>query len=107
MILIYLDESGTNYQNRDGLFVDGPFVIMGAMLVQEDVYWNLERMFSDLINQYFGIDNWFDNEIHATDIWAGKKQTKDIPLDRRRQFFDDFLQMCGKFGLPVVFSFQQ
>jgi hypothetical protein len=105
VILIYLDESGTNYTIKDGLYVDGPFLIMGAMCIYEDVYWNMERLFIELIEKYFGIDNWLNNEIHATDIWAGKSLSSGMTTDERREFFDDFLQLCGKFGLPYVFSF--
>jgi len=105
MILIYLDESGTNYTIKDGLHVDGPYLIMGAMCIYEDVYWNMERLFIELIEKYFDIDNWLNNEIHATDIWAGKSLSSGMTLDQRREFFDEFLQLCGKFGLPYLFSF--
>lgn len=105
MILIYLDESGTNYKIEDGLYVDGPFLIMGAMCVYEDVYWSMERLFCLLIEDYFGIDKWLEHETHATDIWAGKGLAKNLEVDKRRKFFDEFLQLCGKFGLPYVFSF--
>ena len=107
MILIYLDESGTNYKIKDGLHVDGPYLIMGAMCIYEDVYWNMERLFIELIEKYFDIDNWLNNEIHATDIWAGKSLSSGMTLDERREFFDDFLQLCGKFGLPYIFSFNR
>lgn len=75
------------------------------MLIYEDVYWNLERLFVELIERHFGIDNWLNSEIHATDIWAGDGLSKDKSKDARRKFFDEFLQLCGKFGLPFVFSF--
>jgi len=31
MVLIYLDESGINYRIRDGLYSDGPFLVIGAI----------------------------------------------------------------------------
>lgn len=105
MILVYVDESGTNYTSSDGLFRDGPFLIFGALLIREDVYWNLERNFADLIKRYFGIKKWFDNEVHGTDIWAGKGVAKGVSKKKTRQFFDEFLQVCGKFGLHYIFSF--
>lgn len=105
MILIYLDESGTNYQSKNGLYVDGPFLIMGAMFIYEDVYWNMERLFTELIDTYFGIDNWLNSEVHATDIWFGNTLSSHLNIDKRRGFFDEFLQLCGKFGLPYMFSF--
>ncbi len=105
MNLIYLDESGTNYQTKDGLYVDGPFLIMGAMFISEDVYWNMERLFTIIIDKYFGIDDWLGNEVHATDIWFGNALSSQLNIDERREFFDEFLQLCGKFGLPYVFSF--
>jgi len=105
VILIYLDESGTNYQIRDGLYVDGPFIIMGAMFIHEDVYWSMERLFTEIIDKYFSIDDWLNNEVHATDIWFGNALSSRLNIDKRREFFDEFLQLCGKFGLPYVFSF--
>lgn len=105
MILIYLDESGTNYKNQSGLYVDGPFIIFGGMFVHEDVYWSLERLFCQLIDTYFGIDNWLESEVHATDIWHGNALSKHLDLEVRRNFFDEFLQLCGKFGLQYNFSF--
>lgn len=105
MNLIYLDESGTNSQIKDGLYVDGPFLIMGAMFISEDVYWSMERLFTEIIDKYFGIDDWLNNEVHATDIWFGNVLSSRSNIDKRREFFDEFLQLCGKFGLPYVFSF--
>jgi hypothetical protein len=105
MILIYLDESGTNYSNNDGLFNDGPFLIFGAICIYEDVYWSLERLFCKLIDKYFGINSWLNNEIHATDIWAGNTLSANMTVEKRREFFDEFLQLCGKFGLPYILSF--
>jgi len=105
MILIYLDESGTNYKNKDGLYLDGPFLIFGAMFVYEDVYWSLERLFCQLIDKYFGIENWLNQEVHATDIWAGIGLSSGLKPNERREFFDQFLQLCGKLGLHYVFSF--
>lgn len=105
MILIYVDESGTNYKIKDGLYVDGPFLIMGAMCIYEDVYLSLERLFIELIEKYFGINNWLNTEIHACDIWAGNSLSYSKTLKERREFFDEFLQLCGSFGLPYIFSF--
>jgi hypothetical protein len=105
MNLIYLDESGTNYTIQDSLYRDGPFLIMGAMFVNEDVYWSMERLFTKLIDRYFDIHNWLESEIHATDIWHGNSLSSPLTIADRRDFFDEFSQLCGKFALPYVFSF--
>jgi hypothetical protein len=105
MILIYLDESGTNYTVDKGLYKDGPFLIFGAICVNEDVYWSMERLFCELVGHYFSIDDWLNSEIHATDIWFGKSLSSGMTTDKRREFFDEFLQLCGKFELPYVYSF--
>jgi len=105
MILIYLDESGINYKIKDRFYLDGPFLIMGAMFTSEDVYWNMERLFTELIDRYFGIEDWLQTEVHATDIWHGDTIFGKLSIDERRTFFDEFLQLCGKFNLPYVFSF--
>lgn len=105
MILIYLDESGINYRIKDGFYLDGPFIIMGAMFIFEDVYWSMERLFTQLIDEYFGIEDWLQTEVHATDIWHGDTIFAKLSIDRRRTFFDEFLQLCGKFNLPYLFSY--
>jgi hypothetical protein len=48
---------------------------------------------------------WLNHEVHATDIWHGNKLSSHLSIDKKREFFDEFLQLCGKFGLPYVFSF--
>ena len=105
MILIYHDESGINYKIQDGFYSDGPFLIMGAMFIFEDVYWSMERLFTQLIDEYFRIDDWLKTEVHATDMWHGDGIFSRVPILKRRAFFDEFLQLCGKFDLPYLFSF--
>lgn len=105
MILIYHDESGINYKIQDCFYLDGPFLIMSAMFIFEDVYWNMERLFTQLIGTYFRIDDWLKTEVHATDIWHGDGIFSQVPIRKRRAFFDEFLQLCGKFDLPCLFSF--
>ena len=75
------------------------------MFISEDVYWNMERLFTKIIDKYFGIDNWLNSEVHATDIWRGNALSSNLDINKKREFFDEFLQLCGKFGLPYVFSF--
>jgi len=105
MILIYHDESGINYRIKDRFYVDGPFLIMGAMFIFEDVYWSMERLFTQLIDKYFGIEDWLQTEVHATNIWHGDTIFSKLSIDERKTFFDEFLQLCGKFNLPYLFSF--
>lgn len=105
MNLIYLDESGINYKVENGLHLDGPFLIFGAMFINEDVYWSMERLFCDLIERYFAIDDWLQSEVHATDIWSGTSLSAGMTIEKRREFFDEFLQLCGKFELPYIYSF--
>jgi len=69
MILVYTDESGINYELHNKFFRDGPFIIRGGMCIDDTKYFHLERMFIQLIEDYFGIDNWQKQEIHATNIW--------------------------------------
>ena len=107
MILIYIDEAGTNYKHEDALYIDGPFLIFGAMFVSEDVYWNLERLACDLIDEFFGIENWRKSELHATDIWNGKGLAEKFEIPKRRRFFDEIIQLFGKFGISYLFSFQE
>jgi len=107
MLLIYLDESGINYRIRNAFYPDGPFLIMGATFVSEDVYWSLERLFAQLIDKYFSVEDWLQTEVHATDIWNRKQGTifNQVSTDRIKAFFDEFVQICAKFNLPYSFSF--
>ncbi|MEO6306009.1 MAG: hypothetical protein ABIP51_22875 [Bacteroidia bacterium] len=70
MQLIYTDESGINYKNKDGLFNDGPYIFYGGICIDEKKYFHLERMFVDLIRDFFSIEIWQTEEIHASDMWC-------------------------------------
>ena len=74
MQLLYIDESGINYRINNGMFNDGPNIIYGALCVDDRKYFHLERLFLEIINEYFGIYNWQSIEVHASEIWNQKGQ---------------------------------
>ncbi|KQC14585.1 MAG: hypothetical protein APR63_13920 [Desulfuromonas sp. SDB] len=76
------------------------------MIIYEEVYWNLERIFCDIIDKYFGIEHWLENEMHASDIWAQKGFFKDKSKEDVKLFFNEFIQLLSKLDIPFILSIQ-
>lgn len=106
MILIYTDESGINYGIQNNFFKDGPFIIRGGMCVDDSKYFHLERMFIQLIDSYFQIDDWLKQEIHATDIWNRKNFFSKFSESEIREFFEELLQLICKLHTFCIFGIQ-
>lgn len=104
MILIYSDESGINYSLVDNFFEDGPFIIRSGLCIYDNKYFHLERMFIDLIDHYFKIDDWLKQEIHAADIWNLQDYFKDFTKERVKDFFEELLQLIIKLDIHCVFG---
>lgn len=104
MHLIYVDESGINYQIRNGSFVDGPFVIYGGMIIDDAKFFHLERIFADLIGEIFDIADWRENEIHASDIWNKSGFYNGLSDEKARSFFEEVLQLIAKLHIKIDIS---
>lgn len=85
MHLLYTDESGISDKLNDNLFIDGPYVLLGAICVDDRKYFHLERMFIDLISFYFKIEDWVTQEIHASEIWNKKEYF--VNFERKKMLF--------------------
>jgi hypothetical protein len=104
MILIYTDESGTNYDIQNNFFKDGPFIIWGGMCVDDTKYFHLERMFIQLIDSFFGIGDWLKQEIHGTDIWNRQGFFSAFSESTIRDFFEELLQLLCKLHTCCLFG---
>ncbi len=104
MILIYTDESGINYEIENNFFKDGPFIIWGGMCIDETKYFHLERMFIQLIDDFFKIEDWLKQEIHATDIWNRKNFFSSFSESKIKAFFEEILQLLCKLNTACIFG---
>lgn len=103
MQLIYSDESGINYQIKDGFFIDGPLIMYGGICIDDSKYFHLERMFISIIGDFFSIEDWRkENEIHASNIWNRKESFQNYNEIEIRNFFDEVLQLVTKLNLKTI-----
>ncbi|MGA2774649.1 MAG: hypothetical protein ABSE81_01105, partial [Candidatus Omnitrophota bacterium] len=102
MILVYSDESGINYKLNGDFFNDGPFIIRGGIFVNESKYFHLERMFIELIDDYFKISDWLLQEIHASNIWNRKGFFSGFEEKHIKSFFGELIQVVVKLKIHYV-----
>ncbi|MEK7632673.1 MAG: DUF3800 domain-containing protein [Patescibacteria group bacterium] len=102
MFLVHTDESGINFKtDGSGIFSDGPYIIFGGLMVHENKYHHLERMFAELVNHKLGISDWSKNEIHAHELWnAAMSGARDVKVVK--EFFEELLQLLSKMSCPLV-----
>jgi len=105
MYLAYTDEAGINYRITDNKFHDGPYVLFGSLAIHESKYFVLERIFLDLISEYFSISDWRTAEIHATDIWNHSGIFSDISEQKAKSFFEEVIQLATKLNLTFLLGF--
>ncbi|MBP9022608.1 MAG: DUF3800 domain-containing protein [Spirochaetes bacterium] len=105
MQLLYIDESGINYRINNGMFNDGPNIIYGALCVDDRKYFHLERLFLEIINEYFGIYNWQSIEVHASEIWNQKGQFAKYDKSKITSFFDEIVQVLSKLNIFSLISY--
>ena len=104
MILVYSDDSGINYKLKDGFFLDGPFILRSGMCLSDNKYFHLERLFIDLIGNYFNIHDWFRQEVHGTSIWNREGYFSSFKEERIREFLEELFQLIAKLNIPFVFG---
>ena len=78
MYLLYVDESG-----RPGLGADTHLVVAGLAIHEADCY-PLARSLRSVQKKWVGAAN-ADLELHATDIWSGRKEWARVDLAVRRK----------------------
>lgn len=102
MQLIYTDESGINYDLNNKFFKDGPFILFGGICVDDRKYFHLERLFLDIILEYFSIQDWQKDEIHATNIWNLEGIFSKWKKDDVINFFEEVLQLITKLNIKTI-----
>lgn len=108
MILVYIDESGINQGvNSVKFWDDGPYVIWSAILIPEEKYFHLERLFCSLARKYLKVKNWQKVELHATDIWGRRGHFSRISDDDIKNYFEELFQLLTKLDMKIVVSLQQ
>lgn len=107
MLLIYVDESGNTWEKLNDFFKDGPYVLHTGILINQEKYFHLERLFYDLFSSILGIKDWQVVELHASDIWKREGYFKKFSESIVRKYFAEFLQMLAKFSIKVVIGLQQ
>lgn len=107
MNLIYVDESGINYKKEGDKFIDSPFVYYGAIAIEEFKYLHLERLFIDIIKEFFDIRDWRKVEVHATDIWCLKGQFSTLTRQKSSLFFEEIIQLLAKLSIPTIVGFSK
>ncbi|EMJ87275.1 DUF3800 domain-containing protein [Leptospira meyeri] len=106
MILIYTDESGINFQFKENIFKDGPWLIHGGILINEKKYFHLERLFLEIIDEYFGITDWSKLEIHATEMWNKRGYFEKFPQNKIFNFFEELIQILIKLEIEIPIGIQ-
>ena len=101
MLLIYLDESGINYQKKDKFYVDGPYILWCGILVEESKYFHLERLYCELAKQ-IGIKDREVVEAHGTDIWAQKGNFTSLSKSNASKYFAELFQLLQKLDIKIV-----
>jgi len=106
MLLIYIDESGISREKVGGFWKDGPYIIWSCILIPENKYFHVERLFYELAKKLLNIKNWQKEELHANEIWnqgiKGKRKMDDV-----KKYFDELFQLISKLNLNIVFGIQQ
>lgn len=107
MLLVYVDDTGNSWELENGFFKDGPYVIHVGILINQEKYFHLERIFYDLFSSILGIKDWRGIELHANEIWQGIVPYKQLSLNIRRKYFAEFVQMLAKLSVKIVGGIQQ
>jgi hypothetical protein len=99
-MLVYVDETGTNYKQENGWFKDSPYIIYAGILIPESKYFHIERVFYDIFKEKLEILDWENKELHASDLWNADPY-------KFRSYLEELIQFLGKMSVNVVFSIQQ
>lgn len=103
MLLVFTDECGTSFGLReDGLYQDGDFYLYGGIPVSPLKYIELERLFTLINKDYFGIRSRFDKEIHAGQIFHRLGDFCGLDRSTVTRYFSEVVQILAKFDIPLL-----
>jgi len=76
------------------------------MLIPENKYFHLERLFCELAKE-IGIKDWSKVEAHATDIWARKGHFSSLSEKTSRNYFEELFQLLGKLDIQIIIALEK
>jgi hypothetical protein len=98
--LCYLDDSGSDSGS--------PTAIVGAVLIQDDIFFDVELISSWILERLMPEEKLATfQEFHAEDLFNGNGVFKDIPQDKRFNLIKTILNMVGSSkttSLPFIYS---
>lgn len=101
MHLIYLDESGNTgvdfNESRQPVFV------LGALLVPEDRWLQLESDLTGLVERFFPAARPADFELHATELINPRGYFRQFAIAHRLDFFQQALQVAARHQLRFIY----
>jgi len=90
MILWYIDESGITKEERD--------LVVGGYSVSDKDYESIIKEFKEIQNKHFGTST---RKIDMKMIIQGKKWLSSFPINKRKDFLNDFYKCLEKFPIRV------
>ena len=101
MHLIYIDESGNTGNNlSDG---QQPLLVIGALVVNEDVWCTLETALMARISSFFKTVVPLDFELHGTELRSGRGHFSGIPVNDRIELRDDCLKLAKELNVKFIY----
>lgn len=95
MYLLYLDESGQSAGSKTGS--SDYFVLGGIALHEEDCYpftRETDRLQAQVLPSFARV------ELHASAMWAGRKDWANVPREARREMLDQFFSQLAGWTSP-------
>jgi len=101
MHLVYINESGNTGNNLVDLHQ--PLLILGALVISEDVWLKLENALTARLSAFFGglVPEGF--ELHATDLRSGREFFKGFDVNERVKLRDDCFDIVQQFGAKFIY----
>lgn len=101
MILIYIDETGdtgTNFKDPQQ-----PVFVLGAMLVEEEGWQILEKIFESTIQKFFKNEIPENFELHTMDLIGRRGFFKGFSLEETCSLRDELFNIIERFNLPIIY----
>jgi hypothetical protein len=101
MFLIYFDESGNSGNNLAD--VQQPVFVLGALIVPETAWQSIESDLEACLNKHLPPPRDGRFEIHAGDLRQGTGHFKGVPVSKRVEIRDDWLNVAVKYRLKFIY----
>jgi hypothetical protein len=101
MILVYIDESGDTGHNLSDK--QQPVFVLGALIVPQSKWKELEQQFHAIIVSFFGADALDTFELHTMDLVSRRGLFKPLSLEQTKLFRDKCLKLTQKLDIKIVY----